>query len=151
VDDYVKYRPSYPSALFDALERDCGLAKRSVVADVGSGTGIASELLLERGYRVYGIEPNRAMRGAAERALSRWGGGGRGDFVSIEGRAEATGLENESVELVFAAQAFHWFEREACRREFSRILRPQGFVALVWNDRSEDASPFLSAYEALLC
>jgi SAM-dependent methyltransferase len=149
VDDYVKYRPSYPRALFDALERDAGLAKHSVVADVGSGTGIASELLLERGYKVFGVEPNRAMREAADRGLSRWRTNG-GHFVSVDGRAEATGLENESVELVLAAQAFHWFERGACRREFLRILRPHGFVALVWNDRRVNASPFLSAYEALL-
>jgi SAM-dependent methyltransferase len=151
VDDYVKYRPSYPKALFDALERACGLSERSVVADVGSGTGIASRALLERGYRVYGVEPNRAMREAAERALSRWlRAADGGDFVSIPGRAEATGLVNESVDLVFVAQAFHWFERAASRREFARILRPHGLVALVWNDRSLDASPFLSAYEALL-
>jgi SAM-dependent methyltransferase len=151
VDDYVKYRPSYPSALFDALERLAGLARRSVVADVGSGTGIASEILLERGYKVLGVEPNRAMREAAERALSRWSRvGGRDDFVSVSGRAEATGLEKESVDLVLAAQAFHWFERAACRCEFARILRPHGSVALVWNERSVNASPFLAAYEALL-
>ncbi|HVR19850.1 MAG TPA: class I SAM-dependent methyltransferase [Polyangiaceae bacterium] len=145
VEDYVKYRPSYPRALFDALERECGLERPSVVADVGSGTGIAAALLLERGHRVYGVEPNGAMREAAERLLA-----GERNFVSVDGRAEATTLADDCVELVFAAQAFHWFDRAACRREFSRILRPGRSVALVWNDRSCDATPFLAAYEELL-
>jgi SAM-dependent methyltransferase len=145
VDDYVKYRPSYPGALFDALERECGLEVPSMIADVGSGTGIATELLLKRGHRVFGIEPNRAMREAAERTLES-----QPNFVSVDARAEATTLADQSVDLVFVAQAFHWFDREACRREFSRILRPGRYVALVWNDRDVDASPFLVAYEALL-
>jgi SAM-dependent methyltransferase len=147
VSDYVKYRPSYPARSFDALERECGIDGPSVVADVGSGTGISTGLLLERGHRVYGVEPNRAMREAAEGLLAeRYAG----RFVSVDGRAEATGLDDRSVDLVFAAQAFHWFDHEACRREFLRILRPEGSVALVWNDRSTDGSPFLVAYEALL-
>ncbi len=147
VSDYVKYRPTYPAALFDALERECGLDRPSVVADVGSGTGISSELLLKRGHRVYAVEPNRAMREAAEALLAeRY----PNSFVSVDGRSEATGLASESVDLVLAAQAFHWFDHEACRREFRRILRPGGPVALVWNDRSTDGSPFLVAYEALL-
>jgi ubiquinone/menaquinone biosynthesis C-methylase UbiE len=95
---------------------------------------------------VIGIEPNRAMREAAERSLSAFSHpSGRDDFVSVSGRAEATGLENESVDLVFVAQAFHWFDRSACRREFVRILRPHGFVALVWNDRRLYGTPFFSA------
>ncbi|HEX6273778.1 MAG TPA: class I SAM-dependent methyltransferase [Polyangiaceae bacterium] len=145
VEDYVKYRPSYPSALFDALERECGLSVPSVIADIGSGTGIATAPLLARGHRVYGVEPNAAMRGAAERALAAERG-----FTSVAGRAEATTLAGESVDLVFAAQAFHWFDRDACRREFSRIVRPGRSVALAWNDRSRDATAFLSAYEELL-
>ena len=147
VGDYVKYRPSYPAALFDALERECGIEGPSVIADVGSGTGIASEILLKRGHRVVAVEPNRAMREAAEALLA---GRYPDAFTSLDGRAEATGLARESVDLVLAAQAFHWFEHEACRREFRRILRTGGSVALVYNDRSTDASPFLVAYEALL-
>jgi SAM-dependent methyltransferase len=145
VDDYVRYRPTYPSVLFDALERECGLDASSVVADVGSGTGIATAPLLARGHRVFGVEPNAAMRDAAERAFAN-----AERFVSVAGRAEATGLDDASVDLVLSAQAFHWFERDACRREFVRILRPGGCVALVWNDRSRDATPFLRAYEELL-
>lgn len=146
VDDYVKYRPSYPSALFDALERECGIAPPSDLVDAGSGTGISTALLLERGHRVYAVEPNAAMRGAAERTLGRVPG-----FVSVAGRAEATTLPDRSVDLVLAFQAFHWFDRQACRVEFARILRPERPVALVWNDRSHDATPFLREYEALLC
>src|SRR5262245_51950923 len=93
VDDYVKYRPSYPSALFDALERECGLTRPSLVADVGSGTGIATAPLLARGHRVYGVEPNAAMRAAAERML-----GAEPGFTSVAGRAEATTLGDASVE-----------------------------------------------------
>lgn len=146
VDDYVKYRPSYPAELFDALERECGIVGPSVIADIGAGTGIATELLLRRGHRVYAVEPNRPMREAAAMLAERYPNA----FVSIDGRAEATGLAKESVDVVFAAQAFHWFDREACRLEFRRILRPGGVVALVWNDRKTDATPFLVAYEALL-
>jgi SAM-dependent methyltransferase len=144
-NDYVRYRPSYPSALFDALERECGVEASSVVADIGSGTGIATSILLERGHRVYGVEPNAAMREAAERRLAR-----ERNFVSVDACAEATTLGDASVDLVFAAQAFHWFDRATCRREFSRILRAGRCVALVWNDRSRDATPFLEAYEELL-
>jgi SAM-dependent methyltransferase len=144
VDDYVKYRPAYPGAFFDALEREC-LGAPSSLADIGSGTGIATARLLERGHRVYAVEPNASMRAAAERALGRMPG-----FVSVAGRAEATTLETASVDLVLAFQAFHWFDRAACRREFSRILRPGRPVALVWNDRSRDATPFLRGYEELL-
>lgn len=147
VGDYVKYRPSYPAALFPALERECGLEGPSIIADVGSGTGIATELLLKRGHRVYAVEPNRAMRETAEALLAeRY----PNSFTSVDGRAESTGLASESVDLVLAAQAFHWFDHEACRHEFRRIIRAGGAVALVWNDRSTDASPFLVAYETLL-
>lgn len=148
VDDYVKYRPTYPGALFETLERECGLETPSVVADVGSGTGIATAPLLARGHRVFGVEPNQAMREAAERWLANEPNAAL--FTSVAGRAEATGLSDQCVDLVLVAQAFHWFDRDACRREFSRILSPGGSVALVWNDRSRDATPFLAAYEGLL-
>ena len=148
VDDYVKYRPTYPSALFDTLERECGLDAPSVVADIGSGTGIATAPLLARGHRVLGVEPNPAMREAAERSLANVPNAAL--FTSVAGRAEATGLADQCVDLVLCAQAFHWFDRDACRREFARILSPGGSVALIWNDRSRDATPFLAAYEELL-
>lgn len=140
VDDYVRYRPDYPAETFDLLRLD----KDSVVADVGAGTGISTRRLLHTGATVYAVEPNAPMR-AAEAALGR-----NPRFHGIDGTADATGLPDDSVDLVAAFQAFHWFDRAAARREFVRILRPGGQVALVWNERIEEGSPFLVGYEALL-
>jgi len=145
VADYVRYRPHYPDAMWDALVERCGLAPGDRMADVGSGTGISTGPLLDRGVFVYAVEPNGAMRAAAEAAL-----GERAGFDSIDGTAEETGLENASVAAVVAGQAFHWFEPEGTRREFARILRPGGRVALCWNERLTDATPFLRDYEALI-
>lgn len=145
VDDYVKYRPGYPDALIRYFTDVLGLRESDVVADIGSGTGILATLLLDNGNRVFGVEPNEPMRRAAESLLSS-----RGRFASIDGTAEATTLADDSVDAVVAAQAFHWFDREAARREFARILRPEGWVAVVWNTRRVDANPFMRAYEQLL-
>ena len=145
VEDYIKYRPRYPRSVVELLKDECGLSHASVVADVGSGTGILSELFLRNGNRVYGVEPNREMREAGERLLSTYD-----NFVSVEGRAEATTVAAGSVDFVTSGQALHWFERDAARREFARILRPGGWVVAVWNDWSAETSPFLKDYERLL-
>jgi len=145
VADYVKYRPGYPPAVLRLLEGECGLDPTSVVADVGSGTGILSELFLKNGNRVYGVEPNREMREAGGRLLSSYP-----NFVSVDGRAEATTLDDGSADFVTAGQAFHWFDPASARREFTRILRPGGWVVLVWNDRRTAGTPFLEDYERLL-
>ncbi len=145
VRNYVLYRPDYPPALADFVEKDLGLARGSVIADVGSGTGKLSVLFLERGYRVIGIEPNDEMREAAEDLKERFP-----DFVNLAGQAEALPLEDGSVQAVMAGQAFHWFDPEKTRAEFRRVLAPGGLVLLIWNDRSVDATPFLRAYERLL-
>jgi SAM-dependent methyltransferase len=145
VSDYVRYRPGYPPAVAALLEEECGLTPASVVADVGSGTGLLSEIFLRRGNRVYGVEPNREMREAGERLLAAYP-----NFVSVEGRAEATTLEGASVDLVAAGQAFHWFDPAGARREFLRVLRPGGRVVLAWNDRRTAGTPFLEDYERLL-
>jgi SAM-dependent methyltransferase len=145
VADYVKYRPSYPAAVLGLLEAECGLTPRSVLADVGSGTGILSELFLKNGNRVYGVEPNREMREAGERLLASYP-----DFISVDGRAEATTLDDGSVDFVTAGQAFHWFDPPRARREFLRVLRSGGWVVLVWNDRRTAGTPFLEEYERLL-
>jgi SAM-dependent methyltransferase len=145
VDHYVRYRPSYPRAVLDLLKTECGLTDTSVVADVGSGTGILSELFLQNGNHVLGIEPNREMKEAAERRL-----GGHPRFTSVAGTAEDTTLDEASVDFVVAGQAFHWFDPERARTEFARILKPEGWVALVWNLRRKGATPFLVAYERLL-
>jgi SAM-dependent methyltransferase len=148
VADYVRYRPGYPEALLRALVEGAGLGSDSAVADVGSGTGISTELLLRTGCRVFAVEPNAEMRAAAEERL-----GGEPRFRSVAGTAEATGLPDGSVDLVAAGQAFHWFDRGRFRSECLRILRPPpegGRVALFWNARRTDSTPFLRAYEELL-
>jgi len=145
VENYIRYRPSYPSAAIDLLKTRCGLSPGAVVADIGSGTGILSELLLASGAQVIGVEPNDGMRAAAEarlRAQTR--------FRSVSGTAEATTLAPASIDLLVAGQAFHWFEVEKARREALRVLRNGGFGALLWNERPPEASAFLADYEALL-
>jgi SAM-dependent methyltransferase len=145
VANYVRYRPSYPAAVIDTLQAEAGLPPGGVVADVGSGTGILTRLLLDAGHTVYAVEPNDAMRAAAERDLASYPG-----FHSINGTAEATTLPTASVDLVTAGQAFHWFDPDASRVEFARILRPGGFVALVWNMRRATEPGFMADYEAML-
>ncbi|MGD1018755.1 MAG: class I SAM-dependent methyltransferase [Verrucomicrobiia bacterium] len=145
VENYIKYRPGYPSAVIDTLASECGLMKKSVIADVGSGTGILSELFLKHGNPVFGVEPNREMREAGERLLKQYP-----NFTSVNGAAEATTLADRSVDFITAGQAFHWFDRGPTRNEFARILRTDGWVVLIWNDRQTDASPFLREYEELL-
>ncbi|HEX8162638.1 MAG TPA: class I SAM-dependent methyltransferase [Pyrinomonadaceae bacterium] len=145
VADYVAYRPSYPAGVVDFLRDGIGLAPGAAVADVGSGTGILSELLLGGGYEVVGVEPNDAMRAAAESRLKSYA-----RFRSVKGTAEATTLGDGSADLITAAQAFHWFDAAGARAEFRRVLRPGGWVVLVWNMRRTDATPFLRDYEKLL-
>ena len=145
VDDYVRARPGYPGAIVDDLAAAGVLSPLAVVADVGSGTGISTELFLAAGYEVVGIEPNSPMRAAAEAALAR-----SPRYRSQAGSAEATGLPDASVDVVVAAQAFHWFDAAGARAEFRRILRPPGWVALIWNARRSTGTAFLEAYENLL-
>lgn len=144
VDNYVKYRPGYPPELLGLLERHCGLTEASVIADIGSGTGLLTELLLRRGNQVYGVEPNPEMRAAGEAFLA-----GRPAFASVAGTAEATTLPAASIDLIAAGQAFHWFDRERAGVEWRRILRPGGWVALIWNMRAA-GSPFQREYDQLL-
>ena len=145
VENYIRYRPSYPPQVLETLRAECGLTADSTVADVACGTGIFSRLLLGNGNRVYGVEPNREMREAAERLLA-----GFPRFISVSGTAEATTLANRSVEFATAAQAAHWFDLPKARKEFARILKPGGWAVLVWNERSTDTTPFLREYEELL-
>jgi SAM-dependent methyltransferase len=145
VEYYIKYRPKYPSELLDFLREEMGLSSSSVVADVGSGPGVLTEMFLKNGNRVYGVEPNKEMRGTAERLLAEYP-----NFRSVNGSAEATTLASGSVDFVTAGQAFHWFDVLKTRAEFSRILKPQGWAVLVWNSRKLDSTPFLKAYESFL-
>jgi SAM-dependent methyltransferase len=145
VENYVLYRPGYPGEALQALKEECGLARDQVIADVASGTGIWTRVLLENGNPVFGVEPNAEMRAAGERLLV-----GFPRFTSVAGTAEATTLADRSVDLATAAQAAHWFDRKRSRSEFVRILKPGGWLALLWNERVTDSTPFLRDYEALL-
>jgi ubiquinone/menaquinone biosynthesis C-methylase UbiE len=142
VEPYARYRPRYPVALLDYLVGK--IAPPANVADIGSGTGILSDQLLQRGYQVTAVEPNEPMRAAAEDRLS-----GIDGFTSIDGTAESTTLRALSMDAVTCAQSFHWFDREKCRIEFERILRPKGFIALIWNDRVRE-DPLMEQYDDLL-
>ena len=145
VEDYAKYRPGYPVAVVELLTNECGLTPDSTVADVGSGTGKLTEILLANGNVVLGVEPNAAMRVVAEAIFKD-----EPRFRSIDGSAEATTLDDSSVDLITAGQAFHWFHPIKTRSEWIRILKPNSWVALVWNDRQLEATPFLSDYEQFL-
>jgi len=145
VADYVGGRPGYPDDAFVWLRETFGLTPGASVADVGAGTGISAEVLLRHGFNVVAVEPNDAMR---EAAISRLGDLPR--FRAVGAAAEATTLPAASVDAVVAAQAFHWFDRAAFRAECARILKPRGVVALLWNVRRVDGSPFAAGYEALL-
>lgn len=145
VDSYVKYRPSYPVEALDFLYAKVGFSENSTIADIGAGTGIFSGLLLDRGSKVVAIEPNGAMRSAAE---SRYGDNAR--YASRAASAEETGLAEKSVDHIVCSQSFHWFDRAAAREEFRRVLTPGGKVALIWNSRRTQGTPFLEAFEKLL-
>ena len=145
VGDYVRYRPSYPPQVIEILRDRCGLNANSVIADIGSGPGNLARLFLENGSEVFAVEPNSEMRNAGQQLL------GESDrYHSVAGKAEETHLADISVDFVTAAQAFHWFDWPRARTEFQRILRPAGWVVLLWNDRRLDSSPFLREYEQFL-
>lgn len=145
VAHYVRYRPGYPAEILQLLHSECGLTPESVVADIASGTGIFTRLLLENGNQVWGVEPNPQMRQAAEDLLA-----GFPRFTSVAATAEATTLKPKSVDFVTAAQAAHWFDRDKARNEFRQVLKPGGCVVLLWNERRTDSTPFLREYEQLL-
>jgi SAM-dependent methyltransferase len=145
VANYVRYRPGYPPEILDPLRRKCGLTADWVVADVGCGTGLLAKVFLESGNRLFGIEPNKEMREAGERFLHSYS-----KFMSLAGTAENTALPDQSVDLVTAGQAAHWFDGERARREFLRILRRTGWTVLLWNERATDSSAFMQGYEDLL-
>ena len=145
VENYIKYRPTYPPEVLELFRKEMNLQADSVIADIGSGTGISTKIFLENGNTVFGVEPNKAMREAAENFLKEFP-----NFKSARGTAENTNLPDQSVDFIIAAQAFHWFDKKRTRKEFQRILRPGGFVALIWNERQLDTTDFLREYENLL-
>ena len=145
VKNYIKYRPSYPIKLIDHLRKNKIITIDQNFADIGSGTGIFSKLLLNTDNRVYAVEPNKEMRLAAEKSLQN-----KPNFISVDGSAENTTLKENSIDIITAAQSFHWFDLKNAKKEFLRILKPNGFIVLIWNVRNSEGSPFLIGYEKLL-
>lgn len=143
--DYVRWRPGYPREVINLLRERCSTSAASILADLGSGTGIFTRSLLETGAQVYAVEPNAEMRREAETALARFP-----NFHSVAAPAEATGLAAHSIDLIAAAQAAHWFDVGKARAEFRRIAKPGGWLALIWNTRRTGGTSFLREYEALL-
>lgn len=145
VKNYIKYRPDYPKEMLFFLKEEIGLSSLHTIADIGSGTGISSEIFLKNGNKVYGVEPNDEMRKAAEKLLKDYN-----NFISVNARAEATTLETHSIDYVVAGQAFHWFDAFEAKKEFKRIIKPEGLIILIWNQRKADATSFLKKYDELL-
>lgn len=144
-ENYRKYRPDYPAAVIDVLKKKCSLNKDSVIADIGSGTGIFAKLLLPHVGMVYGVEPNSEMRKTAEELLASYG-----NFKSRDASAENTTLKTRSIDIVTAATAFHWFDKQKTKVEFKRILKDPKWVVLIWNERNWQNSEVESAYDAIL-
>ena len=142
-EDYQKYRPRYPEAIITYLEQNIGLNKAQLIADIGSGTGIFTELLLNHHYQVLAVEPNAQMRSQAETRLKQYP-----KLKHINGMAEQTDIAAHTVDLITVAQSFHWFDLIQTKAEFKRILKPGGHVLLVWNILQRK-SQFLKAYQAL--
>jgi len=145
VENYLKFRPSYPEEVYTLLTKQFGLNPKKMIADIGSGTGFLSKLFLDHGYEVYGVEPNQAMRQAAEKYLAN-----HPNFHSISGLAEATELKDESVDWILVGTAFHWFDVVKTKIEFKRILKSPGFCCIVWNVRNQKESALIQAYENLI-
>ncbi|MDQ3194198.1 MAG: class I SAM-dependent methyltransferase, partial [Bacteroidota bacterium] len=144
VENYVKYRPHYPKEIISFLNNEIGLNPSSLVADIGSGPGISAENFIENGNTVFAIEPNDNMRNAAERIFGK-----SKNFISVYGTAESTTLQGNSLDLIISGQAFHWFDKEKCKTEFKRILKPEGYVVLMWNLRVP-VGAFMNEYEKFL-
>lgn len=145
VEHYTKSRPSYPKELINYLMEKGVINNNSIIADIGSGTGLFTQLLLETGATVFAVEPSQAMRTAAEHDLKKYP-----HFTSVNTTAENTTLQDKSVDMVSAATAFHWFDYDACKKEFKRILKPSGSVLLLWNLRLPELSPITQGYEIIL-
>jgi len=143
---YAKARPTYPETAIDFIVEKCALSENSCLVDIGCGTGISSRLFAERKIPTIGIDPNDDMRQAAIEENSR----ARFEWLSfINGSAENTGLKDNIADVVLAAQAFHWFRSEPTLKEFARILKPNGFCILMWNER-DDSDKFVSEYSKIL-
>lgn len=141
---YASSRPTYPLSLFDALTERGVLRPSFTAADIGAGTGIFTNALSGCVEKVYAVEPNADMMNAAQKA------GEKRNIVFLNGNAEHTGLPDGSVDVITAAQAFHWFDVEMFAAECKRIFRPDAdhFVVLVWNDRDVNSEVIKANFEA---
>ncbi|MDM0029105.1 class I SAM-dependent methyltransferase [Variovorax saccharolyticus] len=139
---YAEHRPSYPLAALDVLRSE--IPTPADAADIGAGTGIFSRALVQAGYRTVAVEPNADMRAEAASSTEA------GDLRVVDGSGEETTLEAGSIDLVTVAQAFHWLKRDEAKREFRRISRPGGVIAIVWNARQFEANEFMKGYRAML-
>ncbi len=126
-DVYDKYRPSYPSELIDWLYEK---THAETVADIGAGTGIFTKCLTVKPWIITAVEPNADMLEKLRRNIS--------GIEIINAPAEDTGIAPASVDLVTAATAFHWFDREKFKEECQRIFTPKGRLALVWNNHGKN-------------
>jgi SAM-dependent methyltransferase len=145
VANYVKYRPGYPREIVGHLAENCDLTPETIIADVGCGPGMSTRMFLENGNRVFGVEPNDAMREAAVEYLAEFD-----KFAPVKGTSNATALPDASVDMIVAAQAFHWFDPAKTRPEFKRIARAGCWTVLIWNIRQEETTPFLIEYEQFI-
>lgn len=144
VEDYVKYRPSYPLEIISFLQQKYRLSTDKLIADVGAGTGISSELFLKAGYQVLAVEPNKEMRQKAVELLSH-----HPKFSAVDGTAEQTNVDGNHIDAIISGQAFHWFDVPKAKVEFQRVLKTGGLVVLIWNERLT-ASEFEQDYDCLL-
>jgi ubiquinone/menaquinone biosynthesis C-methylase UbiE len=144
VQNYLKYRPRYPPEIIPLLEKECGLTPAALIADVASGTGFLSELFVQNGNRVIGVEPNPEMRTASENVLRQYS-----NFTTLNGTAEATTLPEASVDFVTVGQAFHWFDVEGAKKEFARIIKPDGWGMFVWNGLKTDDTGAMKEFQTL--
>lgn len=145
VDEYAKYRPTYPIEVIENLKQNYGLKPENKIADVGSGTGISSKLFLDFGCEVFGVEPNLEMRERSAEELVTYK-----RFQAIDGSASETSLPNQSVDFVVVAQALHWFDLQACKAEFKRILKPNGKTIILYNQRPDQDTGLSKEYQKLL-
>ena len=145
VDDYARYRPGYPRGILEVLSAACGLNAESRIADIASGTGLLAEVFVGNGNLVEAVEPNESML-----AVLAQSGAGTGLLRTRKGSAEATGLEEHSVDFVTVGQAMHWFDLRNARQEFARVLRPDGWCVVVYNERRRGGDAFHDGYEQLL-
>lgn len=145
VEAYREHRPRYPREIVDVLRRECGLAADWVIADVAAGTGLLAEIFLANGNPVIAVEPNAPMRAVCEELCGQFP-----RLRCVDGTAEATGLAENSVDMITVGQAMHWFDLDATRREFVRVLRPGGWCVVVYNHRKMRGDAFHAGYERIL-